>query len=226
MVEKSTLSAVPPHDQFDAWWSTLQKHLNLEAHNGGSPHWTVQPTGRVTADVDTGAAVDEAVSVLRRGLDHTAADLVTTASARHEEQAATERRRAAWRGAEPGTFPAWVQDAYPVDFSGNPAVHLILRPDVHHLANELSEEILADPRITGCWHRPVGQLSFQPLVSAATAAEICASSDHVVVRNRDQRETEDAERITKQRDVVGRIAFHNAMLQTEIRETPASSRYC
>ena len=55
---------------------------------------------------------------------------------------------------------------------------------------------------------------------------ICASSDHVVVRNRDQRETEDAERTAKQRDVVGRIAFHNAMLQTEIRETPASSRYC
>lgn len=54
-----------------------------------------------------------------------------------------------------------------------------------------------------------------------TAAEICASSDHVVDRNRDQRETEDAERTAKQRDVVGRIAFHNAMLQTEIRETPA-----
>jgi len=32
--------------------------------------------------------------------------------------------------------------------------------------------------------------------------------------------------MAKQRDVVGRIAFHNAMLQTEIRETPASSRYC
>lgn len=217
-VVDATLSAVPPHNEFDAWWSTLQKHLNLEAYNGGSPRWTVLPTGHVIADVDTGAAVDQAVSVLRRCLDHTATDLITTATARQKEQAATEQHRAAWREAEPGTFPAWVQDAYPLDFSGNSAVHLVLHPDVHHLANELSEEILADPRITGCWHRPVGQLSFQPLVSAATVAEICASSDNVVDRNRDQRETENAERTANRRDVVGRVAVHNAILQTGIRE--------